>query len=154
MKKFIRISDGHWPITEADLDPLMIVPSSNFKPNEEEYTEPRQWAKPAIDKVSQKVVEIQPALIDGIWTQQWKVKEKYSDPTEKAAAVEAHRVLSLADAASAARAERDSKLAQSDYMGLSDGTMSVAWGTYRQALRDVPSQAGFPDTIDWPTSPQ
>jgi len=153
MNTFIRLSDG-LEMTEQDIDPLTTIPNINFKPNENEYALVRQWAKPAVDELTQEVVKAPTALVDGLWTQQWKVKEKYSDPTEKAAAVEAHRVLSLADAASAARAERDSKLAQSDYMGLSDGTMSVAWGTYRQALRDVPSQAGFPDTIDWPTSPQ
>jgi hypothetical protein len=29
----------------------------------------------------------------------------------------------------------------------------AAWATYRQALLDVPQQAGFPDNITWPTSP-
>jgi hypothetical protein len=29
----------------------------------------------------------------------------------------------------------------------------AAWKTYRQELRDVPSQAGFPDSITWPTEP-
>jgi hypothetical protein len=28
------------------------------------------------------------------------------------------------------------------------------WATYRQALRDVPSQAGFPNTITWPSEPE
>jgi len=28
-----------------------------------------------------------------------------------------------------------------------------AWATYRQALRDLPQQAGFPVTIDWPVKP-
>jgi len=153
MNTFIRLSDNQ-EMTEQDIDPLTTIPNINFKPNETEYVVVRQWAKPSFDEVTQEVVSAPTALVDGIWTQQWEVKEKYSDPTEKAAAVEAHRVMSLADAASAARAERDSKLAQSDYMGLSDGTMSVAWGTYRQALRDVPAQADFPQTITWPTAPE
>jgi len=30
----------------------------------------------------------------------------------------------------------------------------AAWATYRQALRDVPQQAGFPSDINWPTTPE
>jgi hypothetical protein len=29
-----------------------------------------------------------------------------------------------------------------------------AWKTYRQALRDVPAQSGFPTTINWPVKPE
>jgi hypothetical protein len=35
-----------------------------------------------------------------------------------------------------------------------NGKDASAWRAYRQALRDVPQQAGFPTTIDWPTAPQ
>ena len=28
------------------------------------------------------------------------------------------------------------------------------WRTYRQALRDIPAQAGFPTTINWPVKPE
>lgn len=51
------------------------------------------------------------------------------------------------------RAERNAKLADSDWRASQDVTMSDAWRTYRQALRDVPSQAGFPSNITWPTEP-
>jgi len=51
------------------------------------------------------------------------------------------------------RQERDAKLAGTDWMVNSDVTMSDAWHTYRAALRDVPAQAGFPNTIIWPTKP-
>ena len=51
------------------------------------------------------------------------------------------------------RQERDSLLSETDWMALSDVTMSTAWRTYRQALRDVPSQEGFPNDITWPTKP-
>ena len=49
--------------------------------------------------------------------------------------------------------ERDDKLAATDWMANSDVTMSDAWRTYRQALRDVPAQAGFPNSVTWPTEP-
>ena len=51
------------------------------------------------------------------------------------------------------RRDRDAKLAATDWMANSDVTMSDDWATYRQALRDVPAQAGFPNTITWPTKP-
>jgi hypothetical protein len=39
------------------------------------------------------------------------------------------------------------------YTAWKSNTHCQAWATYRQALRDVPSQAGFPKTIVWPTKP-
>ena len=51
-----------------------------------------------------------------------------------------------------ARAERDTLLSESDIYALAD-RITDEWKTYRQALRDVPSQAGFPDNITWPTKP-
>ena len=56
-------------------------------------------------------------------------------------------------AAEQVRKERDIKLAETDWMASSDVTLSTAWRTYRQALRDVPAQAGFPNSITWPTEP-
>jgi uncharacterized membrane protein len=51
-----------------------------------------------------------------------------------------------------ARIERDVLLSDSDVYALAD-RITDEWRTYRQALRDVPSQAGFPDNITWPTKP-
>jgi len=51
------------------------------------------------------------------------------------------------------RAERDSKLIDSDWRGMSDVTMSSAWKTYRQALRDLPASESDPDDITWPDEP-
>ena len=51
------------------------------------------------------------------------------------------------------RTERDQLLAVTDWTASSDLTMSSAMTTYRQELRDVPTQAGFPNTVTWPTKP-
>ena len=52
------------------------------------------------------------------------------------------------------REQRNAKLAESDYMSYSDSpTMSSAWKTYRQALRDLPASESDPDDITWPTKP-
>ena len=54
------------------------------------------------------------------------------------------------------RRQRDILLAETDYMALSDVTMSDAWTTYRQALRDITSQTPVDDAlsnITFPTKP-
>ena len=51
------------------------------------------------------------------------------------------------------RAKRTALLMETDHYALADVTMSDAMKTYRQALRDVPQQADFPGTINWPTKP-
>lgn len=51
------------------------------------------------------------------------------------------------------REERDAKLSVCDWRASSDVTLSTEWRTYRQALRDVPTQAGFPNSVTWPTEP-
>ena len=58
-----------------------------------------------------------------------------------------------ATAESNVRARRDSLLQETDWMALSDVTMSSEMTTYRQALRDVPAQSGFPFSVTWPNKP-
>jgi len=59
----------------------------------------------------------------------------------------------LADKWTAVRRDRDSKLAETDYLALSDSTLASDMKTYRQALRDVPEDNADPDDISWPTKP-
>jgi len=51
------------------------------------------------------------------------------------------------------RTERNILLAETDWWALSDRTMTQAEIDYRQALRDVTAQEGFPTDITWPTKP-
>lgn len=57
------------------------------------------------------------------------------------------------------RRERNTILAKSDSSVLPDkwSTMTqeqqTAWATYRQALRELPEQSGFPNNVTWPTQP-
>ena len=55
-------------------------------------------------------------------------------------------------AAETARIKRNELLMISDKMALAD-RITEEWRTYRQALRDVPAQAGFPSNITWPNEP-
>jgi hypothetical protein len=53
------------------------------------------------------------------------------------------------------RSKRDSIVSQTDWMGLSDtADMTDDWKAYRQALREVTSQDGFPHSVKWPTKPE
>ncbi len=59
-----------------------------------------------------------------------------------------------AAAARQARRERKRLLAESDWTQVADAPVDqAAWATYRQALRDVTGQAGFPHEVDWPEPP-
>ena len=52
------------------------------------------------------------------------------------------------------RNQRNNLIAASDWTQLADSPADkTAWATYRQALRDIPEQEGFPNTIQWPTPP-
>ena len=84
------------------------------------------------------------ALLDGVWTQQWSLVDA---PAEDVAARN--------DAQSrTVRSYRNDLLKESDWTQLEDATADkTAWASYRQALRDVPSQAGFPHNVTWPTTP-
>jgi len=59
--------------------------------------------------------------------------------------------------ADAAREIRDRMLASSDWTQIADSPLSpevrATWAIYRQALRDVPEQSGFPTAINWPSAP-
>ena len=110
----------------------------------------------AFDSATQTCDGVDPYLDSGkVYTR--RVTDMTSD--EQAAVVTAAN----AAAATRNRAERDRRIAETDYMALSDVTMSEAVTTYRQALRDITSHANWPNLVypdmdgtggDWPTKPE
>lgn len=64
----------------------------------------------------------------------------------------------LKEAEDQARAKRDYLISKTDYLLTADYPISAedleAVKAYRQALRDVPQQEGFPNDIEWPTMPE
>ena len=60
---------------------------------------------------------------------------------------EAHNAEAPARAMSSIRDERNRRLAETDYLALSDQTMSAEMTAYRQALRDVPANAADPEAF-------
>lgn len=84
--------------------------------------------------------EIQPTLVAGVWTQQWTVRV----PTETETEAKAAEV----------RADRNRLLSQTDWTQVSDTPVDrEAWATYRQSLRDITAQTGFPWEVVWFSTP-
>ena len=56
------------------------------------------------------------------------------------------------------RAGRDARIAETDWTQVLDAPITTpcreAFRVYRQALRDVPQQAGFPEEVIWPEKPE
>lgn len=53
------------------------------------------------------------------------------------------------------RAQRKRMLAACDWTQLPDAQCDqTAWAAYRQALRDIPQQSGFPTNVVWPAKPE
>lgn len=100
--------------------------------------------------------------IDGKWYTKYVLGPLFTDiaatetsPAKTAAEQEAAYIAQCdAGQAAAVRRERDAKLTSSDWTQVADAPVDkAAWATYRQALRDVPSQTGFPWEVTWPDAP-
>jgi len=99
---------------------------------------------PTYDPATQRVQKsTTPVLRDGKWVLTKTVEQLTEDQIASFAITLAKK----------ARATRTALLQETDWCALGDVTMSTEMATYRQALRDIPSQEGFPHTITWPTKP-
>jgi hypothetical protein len=93
---------------------------------------------------------------NGNWVQAWSVVDMFAETTEdgvittKAEHEAAYQADLDAKAAESVRTQRDAKLAETDWTGMSDVTMTAEMAAYRQALRDITAQSGFPNTVEWP----
>lgn len=85
-----------------------------------------------------------PPYIDGDWV--YTVEVVPLTPEEIEARNEAQ--------AQSVRAQRDQLLLACDWTQLSDSPVDpLPWRSYRQELRDVPQQPGFPWSVTWPVAP-
>jgi hypothetical protein len=79
---------------------------------------------------------------------QWYTKYSVADMDDEAKAAKD------AEQAKSVRNSRTEKLKDSDWTQIADSTADkAAWATYRQALRNVPTQSGFPWEVTWPDAP-
>jgi hypothetical protein len=86
-------------------------------------------------------------------------RERFSGPNYVFDGTQVNRVFTVEaipdeEKAGQVRAERNDKLTTSDWTQVADAPVDkTVWATYRQALRDVTAQSGFPWTITWPDAP-
>lgn len=93
---------------------------------------------------------------DGKWFTKYVLGPIFMDNENGTAAEQeaAYKALKDAERAETVRQNRNNLLTASDWTQIADSPVNKeAWATYRQALRDVPAQAGFPWNIDWPEKP-
>jgi hypothetical protein len=101
------------------------------------YTSPD---RPEYDPLVQRCVEGDFAEVSGAWLLPWVVENKPQEDAERNV-----------------RNRRDSLLSETDWvvvMHTEKGTnIPLEWELYRQQLRDITGQEGFPYSVDWPTKP-
>lgn len=158
-----KIENGvvtQWPLGEHFIQTANPNSSFAFPLNDEilaqfgfarfQYADPPQY-----DAEFQEAKEITPTLNGVVATQAWKIVEKFTDE-EKVAYIAKRDADRLEAQKAAVRAERNAKLTATDWTQGKDipDAVSAVWATYRQALRDVPAQAGFPWSVEWPAKPE
>ena len=98
---------------------------------------------------------------NGNWVEKYVARDMFADTTEdgvtttKAEHETAYQAGLDAKVAETNRATRNTLLTDTDMYGLSDMTMTAAMTAYRQALRDLPTHADWPNLgdDDWPVKP-
>jgi len=103
-----------------------------------------EQSPPEYNPANQNLNQLNPTLVDGQWLQTWQV-------TAASAEEIAER---LQNKEAEVRQQRNELLSDCDWTQLPDSPADhEAWATYRQALRDVTAQEGFPWDVSWPTEP-
>ena len=99
--------------------------------------------------------------IQGKWYTKYVLGPVFTDYTDEEGVLHtaaeqeaAYKAQKDADQAKAVREDRNKRLSESDWTQVLDAPVDqTAWAAYRQALRDVTAQAGFPWDIEWPVKP-
>ena len=125
---------------------------------------PKTWSPELVEELGLDVVFESPtptttvyqtAFKDGVeqdaqgrWVWKWSISEM--DDDAKAA--------KDAEVAKGVRATRDRLIAETDWIVIKNLELNQnvpgVWEVYRQNLRDIPAQAGFPHNVTWPAKPE
>ena len=148
MRTFSRIENGsiaEHGLTEGEIRGrfpntsfcIPFVPPDGY---EEEIENP---SRPVAGPLENLVI-LPPVRVDGALVRQYRVDPASLEQVEQRTAVQASLV----------RLQRSERLAQTDWTQLPDSPVDPEpWATYRQELRDVPEQDGFPWQVQWPLIP-
>jgi hypothetical protein len=137
---------------------------------------PKTWTPELVDELGldpvfetpqPEITRYQTAYKDGVeqvagkWVWKWAIGPVFTEYTDDegvthtAAEQEAAHKERIDEAqAKSVRDDRNNRLSASDWTQVADAPVDKqAWATYRQALREVPDQAGFPWSVEWPAQP-
>lgn len=129
MTTYIKLSTSEYPRHIGDIQ----LDSAGMS----DYAEVQWVDKPTINAQRERAYVGAPVQANGQWLTNWVITQ--IPDSEEAVKV---------------REQRNQKLKDSDWTQLADSPMDkTAWATYRQSLRDVTSQSGFPWTVAWPNVP-
>jgi hypothetical protein len=103
-----------------------------------------EQSPPEYNPSNQNLNQLNPTLVDGEWLQTWQITPASAEEiTERLQRKEAE-----------VRQQRNALLSACDWTQLPDSPADhETWATYRQELRDVTSQPGFPWDVVWPEAP-
>lgn len=103
---------------------------------------------PQIDEATELLEHKIPLLINGKWVQNWNVTRADESEIQERYQIKSELI----------RKERNRLLSETDYTQMSDYYMSPEdkelWISFRQSLRDISLQSGFPWNVEWPTLPK
>lgn len=141
---YVKLQNGQldrFPYTIADLrrdNPGISFPDviNDEMLVEHEVYKVTDIPAPTYDSKTQRLTN-SPHHVNGAWLQVWNVENLPDD-----------------QASNNVRSERNSRLADCDWTQLPDAPVdTTVWATYRQELRDITLQDGFPYEITWPEKP-
>lgn len=141
-----------YPVSRADLRkkyPHVSFPADLERADLKSYgvIKIKEQPAPAYDYRTEQLIERQVELVDGVWVKGWDVQPLPLEQQQQLTANQSWHI----------RQDRDQRLAACDWTQLADVKLDAQqqsdWKKYRQALRDVPSQGGFPWNVTWPTQP-
>lgn len=150
---YLNLETGDYPVTGSDI--RRLFPNVSFPAEPEEFnlsvrdfgfTVVSETPQPDAD-YSQVVVEVPPVLSGSNYQQTWEVQDA---PAEVI-------TLRTEKKSEEMRQIRNQLLAASDWTQIPDaisaGANQAQWSEYRQQLREITSQPGFPWDVTWPEKP-
>lgn len=120
------------PMSDTVLERYGIVPVQPCNPPDHDY-------------LTQNCFRTEPKLVEDVWTESWEVVTASQEESQQ-------RFSELEDSI---RNQRNELLKDCDWTQLADAPVNaLAWANYRQNLRDITAQTGFPRNVDWPKKPE
>lgn len=150
---YINVETGQYPVLTSEI--YQQFPDTSFPAELQYFNEtvldfgyaPVVPTAPPVTSFDETVEEAEPLLIDGSYVQQWNLRAATDEELDQRYEQKAEEV----------RNKRNQLLADSDWTQIPDAVSAGAdqrqWSEYRQQLREITSQPGFPWNVTWPQQP-